>query len=122
LIRIYEFKNRLHTKQIKWVFYKIIYAFCQFLWRVKKYIFLEMTKLELYEQHLNKQVLSHCQKGSSVVALYAGVTRLGIDEQSHRKGKKDYLCILTDLDKGMIATHSKKSIEQGKDFIISLMK
>lgn len=33
---------------------------------------------------------------------YRQVSRLGIDEHSHRKGKKDYLCILTDLDKGII--------------------
>jgi transposase len=31
---------------------------------------------------------------------YAGVKRLGIDEISFRKGKGDYLCVLTDLDSG----------------------
>lgn len=31
---------------------------------------------------------------------YAGVKRLGIDEISFRKGKGDYLCVLTDLDTG----------------------
>lgn len=31
---------------------------------------------------------------------YAGVRRLGIDEISFRKGKGDYLCVLTDLDTG----------------------
>lgn len=31
---------------------------------------------------------------------YEGVKRLGIDEISFRKGKGDYLCVLTDLDTG----------------------
>ncbi len=31
---------------------------------------------------------------------YRRVRRLGIDEISHRKGKKDYVCVLTDLDRG----------------------
>lgn len=31
---------------------------------------------------------------------YENVTRLGIDELSWRKGKKDYICCLTDLDTG----------------------
>lgn len=33
---------------------------------------------------------------------YRQVIRLGIEEHTHRKNKKDYLCILTDLDKGII--------------------
>ena len=28
--------------------------------------------------------------------------RLGIDEQSHRKGKKHFICGLTDLDTGTL--------------------
>jgi transposase len=31
---------------------------------------------------------------------YEGVTQLGIDEFSFRKGKKDYLCVLTNLENG----------------------
>lgn len=34
-------------------------------------------------------------------ARYAGVKRLGIDEIAHRKGKADFCCVLTDLDKGI---------------------
>ena len=34
------------------------------------------------------------------VDRYASVEKLGIDEISFRKGKKDYLCVLTDLDTG----------------------
>lgn len=32
---------------------------------------------------------------------YAQVRRLGIDEISNRKGKKDYVCVLVDLDRGI---------------------
>ena len=32
---------------------------------------------------------------------YAQVRKLGIDEISHRKGKKDYACVLTDLERGI---------------------
>ena len=38
----------------------------------------------------------------NILERYRQISRLGIDEHSHRKGKKDYLCILTDLDKGII--------------------
>ena len=31
---------------------------------------------------------------------YAKVRKMGIDEISHRKGKKDYVCVLTDLERG----------------------
>jgi transposase len=47
-------------------------------------------------------VLDCCQKMIDIPERYRQVKRLGIDEHSHRKGKKDYLCILTDLDKGII--------------------
>lgn len=32
---------------------------------------------------------------------YAGVRKLGIDEIAHRKGKKDFVCVLTDLERGV---------------------
>ena len=32
---------------------------------------------------------------------YAKVRKLGIDEIAHRKGKKDYACVLTDLERGI---------------------
>ena len=47
-------------------------------------------------------VLAQCKKMIDLPARYAQVRRLGIDEHSHRKGKKDFLCILTDLDRGII--------------------
>lgn len=32
---------------------------------------------------------------------YAQVRKLGIDEVAHRKGKRDFLCVLTDLERGI---------------------
>ncbi len=32
---------------------------------------------------------------------YARVRKLGIDEVSHRKGKRDFVCVLTDLERGV---------------------
>ena len=47
-------------------------------------------------------ILSVCKKTADVALRYKEVRRLGIDEQSHQKGKKKYICVLTDLDKGII--------------------
>ena len=45
---------------------------------------------------------------------YEGVKRLGIDEFSWRKGKKDYLCVLTNLDTGetvdILRTRNKETL------------
>lgn len=51
---------------------------------------------------IERLVLARCSEMIDVPARYRQVRRLGIDEHSHRKGKKDYLCILTDLDRGII--------------------
>ena len=42
------------------------------------------------------------QKNIDLPARYAQPRLLGIDEHSHRKGKKDFSLILTDLDRGII--------------------
>ncbi|MDX2305617.1 MAG: ISL3 family transposase [Microscillaceae bacterium] len=51
---------------------------------------------------VERVVLAACKKSAALEARYARVRRLGIDEQSHRKGKKKYLCVLTDLDRGTL--------------------
>jgi transposase len=54
------------------------------------------------------------QKTIDLPARYQAVRRLGIDEISHRKGKQNYCCVLTDLDSGQILDilpdRSKESI------------
>jgi transposase len=47
-------------------------------------------------------ILEECEKRADISARYAKVKRLGIDEQSHQKGKSNYICVLTDLDNGTI--------------------
>lgn len=44
----------------------------------------------------------YAQKLADVPARYAQVRKLGIDELSHRKGKKDYVCVLVDLERNII--------------------
>lgn len=58
--------------------------------------------VNVHPKTVERTALSLCKKKANLAERYAQVKRLGIDEHSHRKGKKDYLCILTDLDKGTI--------------------
>lgn len=51
---------------------------------------------------IERIVLATAIKIADVPQRYKLVRRLGIDEQSHKKGKKDFICILTDLDRGII--------------------
>jgi transposase len=44
---------------------------------------------------------SEAEKQINLKERYAQVRKLGIDELAHRKGKKDYCCVLTDLDRGI---------------------
>lgn len=51
---------------------------------------------------VERVVLARCAQRINLPDRYARVRRLGIDEHSHRKGKKDFLCVLTDLDRGTL--------------------
>lgn len=78
--------------------------------RQSKWIF-EMCKKQSFLQVA--QLLNMCPKtverlfynvAMQVVDLpsrYSKVRKLGIDEIAHRKGKKDYACVLTDLERGI---------------------
>ncbi|MEM6784445.1 MAG: ISL3 family transposase [Bacteroidota bacterium] len=41
------------------------------------------------------------QEHIDLAGRYARVRKLGIDEVSHRKGKRDFVCVLTDLERGV---------------------
>lgn len=58
--------------------------------------------LNMHPKTVERTILSKCEKMINITENYAKVKRLGIDEQSHKKGKKDYICVLTDLDSGTI--------------------
>lgn len=58
--------------------------------------------LNIHAKTVERGVLSKCENLINLSKNYAQLRRLGIDEQSHRKGKKAYICVITDLDKGTI--------------------
>jgi len=58
--------------------------------------------VNMHAKTVERLVLHQCQMNLNLSNRYARVKRLGIDEQSHRKGRKDYICLLTDLDTGAI--------------------
>jgi transposase len=58
--------------------------------------------VDMHSKTVERLVLSHCERTLNLPLRYARLRRLGIDEQSHRKGKKDFICLLTDLDTGTI--------------------
>ncbi|MDH4459963.1 MAG: hypothetical protein QE277_00960 [Flectobacillus sp.] len=58
--------------------------------------------VNMHAKTVERLVLNQCKKNLDLSNRYAQVKGLGIDEQSHRKGKKDYICLLTNLDTGAI--------------------
>ena len=51
---------------------------------------------------VERLVLHECGRALQLPEQYAGLRRLGLDEQSHRKGKKHFICLLTNLDTGTL--------------------
>ena len=56
----------------------------------------------IHAKTIERIVLEKCTKIIDVAAGYKAVRKLGIDELSHRKGKKDFICVITDLDRGIV--------------------
>lgn len=56
----------------------------------------------LHAKTVERLVLHECERALHLPQRYAGLRRLGIDEQSHRKGKKHFICLLTNLDTGTL--------------------
>ena len=73
------------------------------------------TVVNMHPKLVERLVLSECENQERLAERYAQVRRLGIDEQSHRKGKKDFICVMTDLDRGTIvdilSSRKKESLE-----------
>lgn len=78
--------------------------------RQSKWIF-EMCKKQSFEQvavladmspkTVERLFYAQAEAGLDLATRYAKVRKLGIDEIAHRKGKKDYVCVLTDLERGI---------------------
>lgn len=110
LVKVREFYcsscHKYHTENLDFAYPNKGYTA-----RQSKYIF-ELCQKQSYQEigaitNMHKKtverlVLFQCEKNLDLSGRYARVKRLGIDEQSHRKGKKDYICILTNLDDGTI--------------------
>lgn len=85
-------KGKSYTKrQAKWIFelcqrqpFTQVGALVNLSWKTVERLFYEMAETSI-----------------NLPERYAQVRKLGIDEISHRKGKKDYVCVLTDLERGI---------------------
>jgi transposase len=76
---------------------KFVFMLCQ------KQSYTEIGAIvNMHSKTVERLVLNQCKNTLNLSNRYAQVKRLGIDEQSHRKGKKDYICLLTNLDTGTI--------------------
>ena len=78
--------------------------------RQAKWIFLSCAKqpftevgalLNMIPKTVERIYYEYGQQKLNLAARYAQVRRLGIDEIAHRKGKADYCCVLTDLDRNI---------------------
>ena len=56
----------------------------------------------MHAKTVERLVLDQCRQVEQLPQRYIGLRRLGIDEQSHRKGKKHFICLLTNLDMGTV--------------------
>ena len=81
----------VYTKrQSKWIF-----EMC------KKQSFLQAAGLlDMCHKTVERLFYSTAKQVINLPERYAKVRKLGIDEIAHRKGKKDYACVLTDLERG----------------------
>ena len=57
--------------------------------------------VNLSHKTVERLFYEEAEKQINLPKRYAQVRKLGIDEISHRKGKKDYACVLTDLERGI---------------------
>ena len=95
----YFFKNppwvasgKSYTKrQSKWIF-----EMC------KKQAFTQVAQLvDMSAKTVERIFYEETERRLDLPARYANVRKIGIDEIAHRKGKKDYVCVLTDLERGI---------------------
>ena len=84
--------GKSYTKrQSKWIF-----EMC------KKQSFLQVAQLlNMCPKTVERLFYNTAKQVINLTNRYANVRKLGIDEISHRKGKKDYACVLTDLERGI---------------------
>ena len=57
--------------------------------------------VDMHAKSVERLYLEYAMMNSDLKDRLSKVRRLGIDELSHRKGRKSYYCVLTDLDRGI---------------------
>jgi transposase len=84
--------GKSYTKrQEKWVF-----EMCE------KQAFTQVAQLaDMCHRTVERLFYFHAHESINLPERYAKVRKMGIDEIAHRKGKKDYACVLTDLERGI---------------------
>jgi len=58
------------------------------------------SRFNIHSRTILRIILSYCESNLELSSRYKRVRRLGIDELSNKKGKQDFICVLTDLDTG----------------------
>ena len=78
-------------RQAKWIF-----EMCE------KQAFTQVAALAAMDaKTVERLFYARAEKVVDLPQRYAQVRQLGIDEVAHRKGKKSYVCVLTDLERGI---------------------
>lgn len=78
-------------RQAKWIF-----EVCQQQSFSQAAVLLDMSR-----KTVERTYYAYVKQNLNLTQKYAQVRRLGIDEVAHKKGKKSYVCVLTDLDRGI---------------------
>lgn len=97
--------NRYFTQKLEWIEPGKSYTKRQSKWIFElcsKQPFTEVAAIvNLSHKTVERLFYDLAQKEINLPKRYAQVRKLGIDEISNRKGKQDYVCVLTDLEKGI---------------------
>jgi len=64
-----------------------------FIWCRKQAYYEVGAIVGTHAKMVERLVLSHCQQTEQLPQRYAGLRRLGIGEQSHRKGKNHFILV-----------------------------
>lgn len=108
-LRIPQFRcptcNRYFTQKLDWIESGKSYTKRQAKWIFElcsKQPFTEVASLvNLSHKTVERLFYEIAEQEIDLPKRYAEVRYLGIDEISNKKGKKDYVCVLTDLEKGI---------------------
>lgn len=120
---------RYFTQQPEWIVPGKSYTRRQAKWIFElcaKQPFTEVAALvNLSHKTIERLYYRMAEEQIDLPARYAQVRKLGIDEVAHRKGKRDFVCVLTDLERGIqldvLPSRRKEALEAhfqelGQDF------